>query len=278
MLRIERLLRETHGRGRTALMPFVCAHFPGPGVLGSLLAELQQAGATVVEVGIPFSDPIADGPVIAGAMHRALELGCTPDSVFAEVRGARDAGLSLGLVAMVSVSIVWRVGVGAFLDKCVAAGFDGLIVPDLPAEEAESFATACRGAGLSLSLLVAPTTTPERLGMIARQSSGFVYLLARVGITGTGTAGAKTGGATGPGATDVRTMVANIRAHTSLPIACGFGVSTPAQAAEVAEFADAVIVGSALVERMGQAAAGGESPVAAAGQFARQLVGALQQR
>lgn len=271
MLRIERALRDARAAKRPALMPFVCAHWPAPGVLPTLLAELQGAGATVVEVGIPFSDPVADGPVISGAMHRALEVGCTPDAVFADVRAARDAGVTVGLVAMVSVSIVWRAGVAPFLAKCVSAGFDGLIVPDLPAEEAGELTLLCRSAGLSLSLLVAPTTTPARLGIICNASSGFVYLLARVGITGTGT-GTGTGGV---GATGVRTMAANIRAHTDLPLACGFGVSSPAQAAEVAEFADAVIVGSALVERMGQAAAGGESPVAAAGQFTRAMAAAL---
>jgi tryptophan synthase alpha chain len=267
-------------------MPFVCAHHPEPGTLPDLLAELQAAGATVVEIGIPFSDPIADGPVIAGAMHRALELGCTPDGVFADVRAARNSGVTLGLVAMVSVSIVWRTGQAAFVARCAQAGFDGLIVPDLPAEEAAEFAGLCHASGLSLSLLAAPTTTPPRLGIICGRSTGFVYLLARTGITGTPTSGSGTGagsgtgsgGGAGSGATDVRTMAANIRALTDLPIACGFGVATPARAAEVARYADAVIVGSALVERMGQAAAGGSSPVAAAGQFTRQLAGALQQR
>jgi tryptophan synthase alpha chain len=276
MLRLESLLREARAAGRTALMPFVCAGFPAPGLLPGLLAELQSAGAAAVEIGIPFSDPVADGPVIAGAMHRALDLGCTPDRVFADVRAARDAGVTLGLVAMVSVSIVCRSGGTsghAFLDRCRDAGFDGLIVPDLPADESDDLAAACRARGLALALLVAPTTAPDRLAIIARRSTGFVYLLARVGITGT-----SPDGSAAPSGTPVRTIADSIRALTDLPIACGFGVSTPQHAADVAGFADAVIVGSALVERMGHAAAGGESPIAAAGQFTRSLAGALQQR
>jgi len=264
MGRIDDIFAELRGARRKALMPFVCAGHPAPGALGGMLGELERAGASAVEVGIPFSDPIADGPVIAAAMHEALEQGATPERVLEEIAEARS-DLSIGLIAMVSVSIVRRLGGEAgFCSACARAGFDGLIVPDLPVDEAEDVAKAAGDAGLSLSLLVAPTTTDERAERIVNACSGFVYLLARVGITGERDA-----------APQIEDHVLRLRNMTNLPIACGFGISTAEHVRAVVQHADAAIVGSALVRHVDQASRAGEDPVAAAGEFTRRLAAGL---
>lgn len=245
-------------------MPFVCGGHPGPGLTGQVLLRLQAAGASIVEVGIPFSDPIADGPVIAAAMHSALSKGATPRTVFDEVAAVRDQ-LSIGVVAMVSVSIVHRAGgPQRFVDLASEAGFDGFIFPDAPLEEVGMFADAARSAGKSVSLLIAPTTSPERLTAIAKASAGFVYLMARLGITGEQTR-----------APEVAGSVKAVRAVTSLPIACGFGISSPQHVRAVVEHADAAIVGTALVRRIEDASQNGRDPLDEAEQFTRELATGL---
>lgn len=245
-------------------MPFICGGFPRPGATTDAIMALDAAGAAVIEVGIPFSDPIADGPVIAAAMHRALQAGATPTTVFEEVRAARSR-VNAGLVAMVSVSIVHRMGGPAgFVARAVDAGFDGFIFPDAPLEEAGPLLEAARAGGGSATLLIAPTTTFPRATEIARACSGFVYLLARAGITGENQAVA-----------DVGPRVRKLREVTDLPIAVGFGVSTPAHVRQITQEADAAIVGSALVRRMSDAAGVGGDPAAAAGAFCRELVTGL---
>ncbi len=264
MSRIDSIFRDLRAAGRKALMPFVCGGYPSVGTIAAALPELQRAGASVVEIGIPFSDPIADGPVIAAAMHEAIASGCTPASVAAEVRQARAAGCTLGIVAMVSVSIVWRLGPDACFRQLADAGFDGVILPDLTAEESGPWRAAAANAGLTTTLLVAPTTSPQRAAEIARACTGFVYVLTRAGITG------ESGDVvTGRIAERVRML----RQVTDLPLACGFGIGTPEQVRQVVRDggADAAIVGSALVKRMGAAAKAGESPAAAAGAFCREL-------
>ncbi len=239
-------------------MPFVCADYPEVGATGELLEAIGRAGADIIEVGIPFSDPIADGPVIAGAMHEALTKGSTPGGVLEQVKAARSQ-IDAGLVAMVTVSIVQRVGVDEFMDRATDAGFDGLIVPDLPIEEADELRASCDRAGLSCSFLVSPTSPPERMRAIAAASTGFVYLLARVGITGERS-----------DAPDVSETVSRLRDSTDLPIACGFGLSTAAHVRAVGSVADAAIVGSALVRHLGEA--GGLKHVTdAAHEFVRAL-------
>jgi len=245
MGRIDDIFSAARAEGRKLLMPFIVGGFPTPGSTGPLLRALAGAGAGIVEVGIPFSDPIADGPVIAQAMHQALERGATPASVFNEVAAVR-AELSIGLVAMVSASIVGRMGgPDGFAERAASSGFDGLIVPDAPLEESERLRAACQASGLCLGLLVAPTTPPARADRIAAASSGFVYLLARTGITGDRGS-----------VPDVAPRVARLRESTPLPIACGFGIARPEQVRQVVREggADAAIVGSALVRRIADAA------------------------
>lgn len=267
MNRIDSIFADLRAARRKALMPFVCGGYPSAGVIAAVLPALEQAGASVIEVGIPFSDPIADGPVIAAAMHGALKAGATPESVFAEVASARPR-VGCGLVAMCSVSIVERMG-GAkgFAARAAGAGFDGLIVPDAPLEESMALRSAAADAGLTLSLLIAPTTPPDRAVRIAAACTGFVYLLARAGITGESASAPR-----------VAQRVAELRRATSLPIACGFGISSPEHVRAVVggpQGADAAIVGSALVRRMGEAGKAGRDSARAGADFARELAGGL---
>ncbi len=244
-------------------MPFVCGGHPSPACLPELLLALEQTGASVVEIGIPYSDPIADGPVIAGAMHRALEQGVTPAQIFEQVASVRDR-LSIGLVAMVSVSIVhaWG-GSSGFCQRAEEAGFDGLIVPDLPVEECDPVRDAAREHGLAMSLLISPSTPRGRAEKIARASSGFVYLMTRLGTTGEREE-----------SPEVERRVGIIRRATRIPIACGFGLSTADQVRRVLRHADAAIVGSALVRRLD----GAEDPASTAQAFVGDLVAACGDR
>jgi len=264
MSRIDRVFSDLRARGAKGLMPFLCAGRPSIERTPEMMLGVAGAGASVIEVGFPFSDPIADGPVIAAAMHEALKSHVTPEAVFEAVHAVRPK-TDAGLVAMVSVSIVHRLGPERFVQDAKEAGFDGFIFPDAPIDEAEVFLEPVREAGLSASLLIAPTTPMERAERIARASTGFVYLLARTGITGER-----------EDAPEVAQRVGALREVTDLPIACGFGIGTPQQASAVAQHADAVIVGSALVRRVEEAAATGADPVRAASGFVASLAEALK--
>ena len=232
------------GGGHRAVMPFVTAGDPDLATTGAVLHALEGAGATVCEVGIPFSDPIADGPTIQASMTRALEGGVRVGGVFDTVAGCREAGLELPLVAMVSFSIVHRMGLGRFVDAAAGAGLDGFIFPDLPVEEAGVVGERVREAGMILSMLIAPTTPIDRARRIAAASSGFVYVLARAGITGERSELPE----------DLGERLAALREATDLPLAVGFGISTPEQVAQVTAVADAAIVGSAVVRCLHDAA------------------------
>ncbi len=261
MGRIDDIFSSAKLENRRLLMPFVCAGSPTRGCLPELLLGLERGGASIVEVGFPFSDPIADGPVIAAAMHAALSRGSTPAETLVQVKGVRDR-LSIGLVAMVSVSLVQAMGGAAgFCERAADAGFDGLIVPDCPIEEAEPLREAAGTRGLTLSLLVAPTTPPERAARIAGACTGFVYLLARAGVTGERDE-----------APEIEARVEAIRAAApAIPIACGFGVSTADHVRAVTRHADAAIVGTALVRRLGEAGNDDDAISSAGEGFCREL-------
>lgn len=261
MSRIDDIFAEHRAHGRKGLMPFFCGGYPSPGVLPAALAAAHKAGGCIAEVGYPFSDPIADGPVIAAAMHEALQQGCTPRRVFDEIADARARAPQLGLVGMVSVSIIWRLGIDQAIGMARTSGLDGFIIPDLLLEDGDQLIGRVRDAGLSVSLLVAPTTTPRRAEQIAKACSGFVYLLARAGITGEST-----------GKPEVAERVRMMRGLTDLPIACGFGIGTAEQVRAVVEHADAAIVGSALVRRMAEAP---NDPVGAAAAMVAELARGL---
>jgi len=263
--RVDDIFRTLRGANTAAIMPFITGGYPTPDATGRVLPALQRAGASIVEVGIPFSDPIADGPVIAASMHSALAAGVTPSGVFQSVRDER-CELSIGLVAMVSISIVSRMGVDRFTRDAAASGFDGLIVPDADtsggaAGRAGMLSKTASDHGLTCSFLIAPTTSEARIQSIASICTGFIYLLARVGITGERDS-----------IPDVSDRVALVRQHTDLPVAVGFGVSSARHVAAITASADAAIVGSALVRRMGQAT----DPVAEAESFVRDLASGLR--
>ncbi|MEX2671610.1 MAG: tryptophan synthase subunit alpha [Phycisphaeraceae bacterium] len=248
-----------------ALMPFITAGDPDLPTTGALLPALEQAGASIVELGIPFSDPIADGPVIETSMAHALSHGVRVHDVFEQVAAVRSK-VNLGLVAMVSYSIVHRMGLVPFVNEAKSAGFDGFIFPDLPLEEAGPAGEAVREAGLIMSMLIAPTTPIERARQIARASSGFMYMLSRSGITGERT----------ELPVELPRRIARLREATDLPVAVGFGISTAEQVRDVVTVADAAIVGSAIVRQVAANRDKGQAAVVdAVASFTRQLASGL---
>ena len=265
MARIDEIFDRLRRDGRSTLIPFVTAGYPSLDATAEVIPALEAAGADIVEIGFPFSDSIADGPVIAASMHRALETGTTPAAVFELTRRLRRR-TRLGLVAMVSSSIVERVGTPRFVAEAAEAGFDGMIVPDLDVPESgppPAVAELAADAGMTLSLLVAPTTPQDRLRRLASLCRGFLYLLARTGTTGERES-----------IPDLAPRVAAVRRHTDLPVAVGFGITRPEHVAAAAKVAEAVVVGSALVRRLGEA----PDPAATALQFTRTLTAALARR
>ena len=241
MNRIDGIFADLRQRGGKALMPFVTAGDPDLATTGRLLPAIERAGASVCELGIPFSDPIADGPVIQASMTHALGRGLRPGQVL-EMVAEQRAGLSLGLVAMVSYSIVYRLGLKAFVRDAKQAGIDGFILPDLTLEESAPAREAVAAEGLTCSLLISPTTPLARAEAIARACSGFVYLLARAGITGERK----------EMPSDLAGRIEQLREVTDLPIAVGFGVSTAEHVRQVVAAGDAAIVGAAIMRRVAE--------------------------
>ena len=241
--RIHQIFADLRARQAKALMPFLTAGDPDLQTTEALIEAAERAGASVCEIGIPFSDPVADGPVIQASMTRALDAGLRVQQVFEMVRRVRPK-VSLGLLAMVSYSIVHRFGLQQFVGAARDAGFDGFIFPDLPLEESADARQAVQEAGLILSMLIAPTTPIERAQEIAAASSGFVYVVSRSGITG----------AQSELPPELPDRLARLREVTDLPMAVGFGISSADQVRAVVSVADAAIVGSALVDHLHQRA------------------------
>jgi len=225
--------------GGLALVPFVPAGYPSLDVTAELLPRLEGVGATLIEIGFPFSDPVADGPVIQEAFTYALARHIKVDDVFRTVKAVRDR-VSIPIIGMLSYSIVFRIGIEQFVSRAADAGFDGLIIPDLPPPEAQSVCGQIHAGGLATSLLVAPTTAPERRSEIARLSNGFVYYLSVSGITGERDALPQ----------DLADSVRALKALTDRPVCVGFGISKPAHVAMLRGVADGAIIGSAIVRRM----------------------------
>lgn len=233
---------------RKALIPFIVAGDPSLAVTEKLIYQLEGAGADIIELGIPFSDPLADGPVIQAAHARALKKDISLSQVFALVKKVRKR-TNIPILFMLSDNLIEKYGTAKFHEDCEKFGVDGVIVPDLPPEEspplsldrARDFSPLARGRkeeGVDRIYLVAPTTGEERIKRIASASTGFIYLVSVMGITG------KRAGVS----TEVAELVSRIRKYSNKPIAIGFGISNPAQAKEAAKSADGIIVGSALVE------------------------------
>jgi tryptophan synthase alpha chain len=247
-----------HGK-RAALMPYLMGGFPSLEASRAIGAACLDNGADVLELGVPYSDPLADGPVIQAAGTQALRAGAT-------IAGVLDVGEALAarapVVVMAYVNLILARGPEAFARELAGRGLAGLIVPDLPLEESAAILEACDDAGIALVPLVAPTTPDERLALIGERARGFVYTVSVVGTTGERTALADR----------FETVIARSSAHTSVPVAVGFGISTPEQAAQAADAgADGVIVGSRLV----RAAAEGGDPAAAVGDAVAGLAAGL---
>jgi tryptophan synthase alpha chain len=246
--------------GRCALMPFLTAGDPNLATTRAALLALQEAGADLVELGIPYSDPLADGPVIQAAAGRALAAGTTLAGVL-ELLSSLKGELKLPVVLFTYSNPLLNCGMESFCQQAAAAGAAGLLVPDLPLEEAERLSPIAAAAGLDLVLLVAPTTPPQRMARIVAASRGFTYLVSVTGVTGERS----------QMETRVAGLVQQIKALGPTPVAVGFGISGVEQAVQVRDWgADGAIVGSALVKRMALA-----EPVAAAQQFCRELRTAL---
>lgn len=222
--------------GRAAFMPFLTGGFPDRRTCLELLVGLERQGADLIELGIPFSDPLADGPVIQHASQLALEAGATPPAVL-ELAAEATARLQAPLVIMTYYNPVLRMGLAEFARRAARAGVAGVIIPDLPPEEASEWLEAARGQGLDTVFMAAPTTPPDRLEHVAELSRGFLYYVSLTGVTGSELA------------LDQRVQkgLAQARQASPVPVAVGFGVATPRQARALAELADGVIVGSALM-------------------------------
>lgn len=242
---IDDLFRRLRAQGKKAFMPFVTAGDPDAAFTRDLLPAVAGSGASMIEVGFPFSDPIADGPVIQASYTRALEKHLKLADVFAAVKDvAARPGWATPMVAMASYSLLFKKGPAAFIDTAKAAGLSGAVVPDLPVEEAEELAKLATDRDFKLILLVTPTTSPARAEKVVKACGGFVYVVSVVGITG----------ARDRMPPQLKEQIARLRTMTDLPLCVGFGVSRPEHVRELKDLADGVIVGSALVKKLELAA------------------------
>jgi tryptophan synthase alpha chain len=238
--RIARRFAALKTQGRAGLITYLSCGDPDAESFARILAELPNAGADLIEVGVPFSDPMADGPAIQAAGLRALKAGMTLAKTLEIVRAFRRGDAGTPIVLMGYYNPIYRYGAERFCADAKAAGVDGLITVDLPPEEDEELHAPARAAGIDLVSLTAPTSDDKRLPVVLRRATGFVYHVSIAGITGTKSASIA----------DVAKAVARIRRHTPLPVAVGFGIKTPEQAADIARVADAAVVGTALVQRV----------------------------
>lgn len=227
-------IHQAFERGK-AFIPFLTCGDPDPETTIAAVRAAAENGADLIELGIPFSDPTAEGPVIQGANLRALQGGITTEKVFALVRELRR-DVTIPLVFMTYANVVFSYGTERFLSACREAGIDGLILPDLPYEEKEEFLGPCREYGVDLISMIAPTSA-DRVAMIAREAEGFLYLVSSLGVTGERS----------EIKTDLRDIIRTVRENAKVPCAVGFGISTPEQARQMAALSDGAIVGSAIV-------------------------------
>ena len=232
-------IRDAFQNGK-AFIPFITCGDPDLETTGAAVRAAVENGADLIELGIPFSDPTAEGPVIQGANLRALTGGVRTEQTFSFVRELRK-DLQVPMVFMTYANVVFSYGADRFISGCRDVGIDGLILPDLPFEEKEEFLPLCHRYGVDLISLIAPTSM-DRISMIAREAEGFLYIVSSLGVTGTRS----------EITTDLASVIKAVRENTDVPCAIGFGISTPAQAARMAELADGVIVGSAIIKILEQ--------------------------
>ena len=232
-------IREAFLKGK-AFIPFLTCGDPDLETTGKLVKAAVENGADIIELGIPFSDPTAEGPVIQGANLRALQGGVTTDRIFEFVRELRKE-VTVPFVFMTYANVVFSYGAEDFISTCQKIGIEGIILPDLPFEEKEEFAPICKKYGVALISMIAPTSD-KRIAMIAKEAEGFIYIVSSLGVTGTRS----------EITTDLSSIVKVVRENTDVPCAIGFGISAPEQAEKMARIADGVIVGSAIVKKVGE--------------------------
>ncbi len=240
--RVTRRFAEFKKRGRPGLVAFVTGGDPTPEAFREILAGLPAAGADVIEIGVPFSDPMADGPSIQLSSQRALKHGVSLRDVLAEVKRFRKSDTETPIILMGYFNPIYRYGCEAFARDAAASGVDGVIVVDLPPEEADELCPALTAHHLHMIFLTAPTSSDQRLPAILARASGFIYYVSVAGVTGTKSADEE----------QVKAAVARLRRHTALPIAVGFGIKTPDAVRTIGRHSDAVVVGSAIVDVIGQ--------------------------
>jgi tryptophan synthase alpha chain len=250
-------------KNKPIFMPYYPVGYPNLKTSIDVLEALAKNGADLIEVGLSFSDPLADGPIIQKATQIALEKGVTTEKVIAAVAELRQRGVTIPLVLMGYYNPMLAYGLEKFVREALEAGADGFIIPDLPPEEAGEFVGAIRESSLPLVTMLAPTTPGERMEKIARNARGFIYLVSVTGVTG-----ARTGIPEG-----LAELVARVRDHTSVPVCVGFGIGTPEQAKAVGALADGVIVGSACVKTIGESLNPVDTARLFAGNFRKALKG-----
>lgn len=239
--RIEEAFKKLKKKGRKAFIPYIMAGDPSLERTKDVVLMFEECGADIVELGVPFTDPLADGPTIQRASERALEAGVTLKKVIGFVKDLRKS-TQIPIVLMTYYNPVFKYGEENFVKDVKDAGVDGIIIPDLPPDEAASFIAPSRKAAFDTIFLLAPTSTPDRIKKVAKESRGFIYYVSITGITGSRLL---LNGS-------METLISEIRKYTNKPIAVGFGVSTPEEASAVSKAADGVIVGSAIVKRLNE--------------------------
>ncbi len=245
---------------KKAFIPFITCGDPDLATTKEIVKEVAKAGASLIELGIPFSDPTAEGPVIQAANIRALEGGVTTDKIFDFVKDLRKE-VTVPMVFMTYANVVFSYGADAFIKTCSEIGIDGIILPDLPFEEKEEFLDDCHKYGVDLISLIAPTSE-NRIAMIAKEAEGFLYIVSSLGVTGTRS----------EIKTDLESIVKVVRENTDIPCAIGFGISTPEQAKKMSAISDGAIVGSAIIKIMEKY--GKESPKYV-GEYVKSMVDAI---
>lgn len=253
-------IKEAFANGK-AFIPFITCGDPDLDTTEKIVHSMAENGADLIELGIPFSDPTAEGPVIQGANLRALSGGVTTDKIFDLVRRLRQ-DLTIPMVFMTYSNVVFSYDAEKFISTCAEVGINGLILPDLPFEEKEEFDAICKKHGVDLISLIAPTSE-NRIAMIAKEAEGFIYIVSSLGVTGVRS----------EINTDIASMVKLVKENTDVPCAVGFGISTPQQAAKMASISDGAIVGSAIVKLIAQHGKDAAGPV---GEYVKSMKDALK--
>ena len=261
--RIENTFAKLRGDNRSALIPFIMGYDPDAKTTSALLEALPKAGADLIEIGIPFSDPMADGPVIQMAGRRALDAGASLANILSLVKNFRASNAEVPIILMGYYNPIYRYGSEKFCKDAVAAGVDGVIIVDLPPEEESEISPYLASSSLKLIRLIAPTSDDERIALLSKSATGFVYYISITGITG----------AKAADETVLKEKISHLRKFTQLPIAIGFGIKTAQQVKSVGQFASAVVVGSSLVDVINK----GENKVKAATDYISELAQSLRQ-